>query len=240
MRKRIAYGLARWDRVMLGDDIAARIDGGLPSTALSRALVQLPMPVLPQQLPQHEPAVGMPAFVTNPLFTGQAHAANVPTASPTDLASGRTQSAPAAPDWLARRLARLGSGASSGDIAAQGAAMYDRHALHVADVRRGVRVELKAGAPERFREDAPGRILLPGSQGVIDEDAACVNPFVVWDGGAGRMFFHVDDLLYLQLRRPDGGRRAGASGSDIEAQQAASGATPALEAPITLGALGAP
>ena len=80
---------------------------------------------------------------------------------------------------------------------ARAAAPMEKYELLLADVRRGARVELKPDAPEKFRADEPGTILLPGARGVIDEDAPCATPYVHWEGGAGRIFFHISDLYLV-------------------------------------------
>jgi len=95
---------------------------------------------------------------------------------------------------------------------ARAAAPVDKYELLLADVRRGARVELKPDAPEKFRADTPGTILLPGARGVIDEDAPCANPYVHWEGGGGRIFFHISDLYLVVPRRTRGAAFAFARG----------------------------
>jgi hypothetical protein len=100
--------------------------------------------------------------------------------------SGAAAAAAAVPPQRSSRAAR-----------AAASAVVDRFELLLADVRRGALVELKPDAPAKFRADAPGSVLLPGARGVVDEDAPCVNPYIIWDGGAGRVFFHISDLYLI-------------------------------------------
>jgi hypothetical protein len=75
---------------------------------------------------------------------------------------------------------------------------YVRHVLTENGVAVGLRVELKQGAPPRHRLDDPTRLLVAGQQGVLDEEGPCASPYVIWDGGMGRIFCHVEDLWLLQ------------------------------------------
>jgi hypothetical protein len=95
-----------------------------------------------------------------------------------------------------------------------------RHDLLLTDVRRGVRVELKADAPARFRQDQPGTVLQAGAHGEIDEDAPCPNPYVKWDGGQGRIFFNITDLSLLSVRRAASGGTPQASEQSVAGPEA--------------------
>ena len=87
--------------------------------------------------------------------------------------------------------------AAAADVASPASGGFARHVLTEHTVARGLRVELKPEAPPRHRLDDPSRLLVGGAQGTLDEDGPCASPFVVWDGGAGRIFCHTEDLWLL-------------------------------------------
>ena len=176
--QRVLASMASWDRIMLDDPLA----GGAAT---------------PQAESQRQGGNSRQSAGT---ISAQLHALLVRAVG--GVERGAANSGAAAP-----RPPPVGQGGESPDEeGAQAPAVAPppsvaRHPLTEHTVTKGLRVELRPEAPPRHRLDDPSRLLLPGAQGVLDEDGPCASPYVVWDGGAGRIFCHVEDLwLVVQAK----------------------------------------
>ena len=119
---------------------------------------------------------------------GSAHLFHPPEVSPPSISASKLLQRS-----LARAASLLGVVIQSGSQAPEAEGCV-RQVLNEHAVAKGLRVELKHGAPPRHRLDDPARLLVAGQQGVLDEDGPCASPYVIWDGGMGRIFCHVEDL----------------------------------------------
>jgi hypothetical protein len=165
---RVLTSMASWDRIMLDDAL-----GGGAETPEAEAVV---------------PGQARASAIT---ISAQLHALM------SRAVAGSARRPAADSDVVAARPSPVVEEAAAAEVALPASSGVARHVLTEHTVAKGRRVELKPEAPPRHRLDDPSRLLVGGAQGTLDEDGPCASPFVVWDGGAGRIFCHTEDLWLL-------------------------------------------